>query len=238
MDSKDNKRLPSYLPIYDKLHDDIVNGVYPEGSIFPSENVLAAKYGVSRNTLRQALAILHQDGLIHKQQGKGTVVIYNGDSPVKERYYNYVREDSLELITELKTDYNFGTPTHIAKRKLHLQDGEDVLASNNVYMSEDGPVGQIFLQIPVKILEQQNIDADSEKALSDFMDSGIYKLAYAAEMSVQLMEADEQVVPYLGVNEGTALLHMEQMLLNDVQEPVARIKYYLCLGKHQVMYKW
>ena len=233
-----NRRLPSYLPIYDLLHDDIVKGVYPTGSLFPSENTLSEKYNVSRNTLRQALAILQQDGFIHKQQGKGTVVIYSGTQLEKAKYYNFVREDALEEITGIYADYNFGLPTHIAKRKLELADGEEVLASNNVYEVEDGPAGQIFLQIPVKILEEANISVDSEEALTSFMDKEIYSLAASAELSAQLMEADEQVVPYLGIEPGTVLLHMEQLLKDKTQRPVARIKYYFCLGKHQIQAKW
>ena len=233
-----NNNKPSYLPIYDLLHDDIVKGVYPSGSLFPSENVLSEKYNVSRNTLRQALAILHQDGLIHKQQGKGTVVIYSGESAKKNKYYNYVREDALEEITDISIDYNYGLPTHIAKRKLQMEEGKEVLASNNVYKNGSGPVGQVFLQIPVEILEEERVPADSETALTYFMDSAIYKLAASAEVSVQLMEADEQVVPYLNVEPGTVLLHMEQLLKDKMQRPVARIKYYLCLGKHQIQYQW
>lgn len=74
-----NKKLlsssvPSYVSIYNSLYLDIVNNFYPQGELLPGEVQLAQKYGVSRNTLRQALAILGEDGLIIKSQGKGTVV--------------------------------------------------------------------------------------------------------------------------------------------------------------------
>ena len=65
-------KIPSYVPIYNQFYKDIMDGVYPVGSKLPSENELREIYGVSRNTLRQALAILYQDGFIEKFQGKGS----------------------------------------------------------------------------------------------------------------------------------------------------------------------
>ena len=232
------KKRPSYLPIYDLLYDEIMRGEYSYGEAFPSENELSKLYDVSRNTLRQALAILQQDGLIHKSQGKGAVVTYSPEHDSRGKYYNFLREDALEENTGLFVEYNYGLPTHIAKRKLQLEDDEEVLASNNVYRSGDEMIGQSFIQIPVKVLEEQNIDRSSEEELTVFMDKGIYKLAHKAEISVQLADADEQVVPYLCIETGTALLYIEQLLIDKTQRPVARIKYYLCSGKHQIQYKW
>ena len=57
-------------------------------------------------------------------------------------------------------------------------------------------------------------------------------------MSVQLMEADEQVVPFLGIEPGTPLLHFEQLLFDKKQKPYARIKYYFCSGKYQIQCRW
>ena len=57
-----------------ELRSDIVSGVYADGNPFPSETVLTEYYGVSRVTIRSALALLQQEGLIVRRQGSGTVV--------------------------------------------------------------------------------------------------------------------------------------------------------------------
>ena len=72
--SLNDNKIPSYVSIYNQIYSDIVDGVYKNGSQLPSEPVLAEKYGVSRNTLRQALTILNEDHLIAKQQGKGAEI--------------------------------------------------------------------------------------------------------------------------------------------------------------------
>lgn len=235
---KKTHRLPSYIPIYNRLYEDIVKGVYQKGSILPSENVLSEKYHVSRNTLRQALTILYQDGYIYKKQGKGTYVSYDSEKKQKDRIYNFLTEDALEEIVRITIDHNFGPPTQIARKKLELKDEEEVLASNNVYESEQGPIGQSFLQIPLRVLSDHRVDTESKAELLTFMNDTIYHLAAGVEMTIQMMEADEQVVPYLKVQPGTVLLHFEQLLFDKNHLPIARIKYYFCQGKYQIQCRW
>lgn len=227
-------RIPSYISLYNSLYDDIVNGVYETGGLLPSENVLAEKYQVSRNTLRQALAILEQDGYIQKRRGKGTYISYDREKKKRDRIYNFLKESALEKITEITTDYNWGRPTRIACDKLKLEDGADVLAANNLYKTEEGPAGQSFVQIPVSVLEQYEVDRENEASLLTFMDETIYRLAKDAEITVQLARADEQVEPYLGIEEGTVLLEFEQLLYDKEHIPMARIKYFFREGKYQI----
>ena len=230
--------LPSYLPIYDQLYEDIVNNVYEKGSLLPSEHALAEKYHVSRNTLRQALTILNQDGYIYKKQGRGTFVSYNRKKAAKDKIYNFLSEDALESIMHIDIDYNLGLPTKIAQIKLQLEEGKEVLASNNVYVGRSGPIGQSFLQIPVDVLTENQINPAEEVQLLEFMNKGVYRLAAESEISIQIVEADEQVTPFLGVKPGTQLLHFEQLLFDKIQNPYARIKYYFCSGKYQIQCRW
>lgn len=63
-----------YPGIADALREMITNGRLAQGSIFPSEGELAARFGVARNTLRRALAEIQREGLVAVVPGKGRVV--------------------------------------------------------------------------------------------------------------------------------------------------------------------
>lgn len=65
---------PLYKQLMKKLRGDISAGLYPIHSRIPSEQELCDSYGVSRVTVRKALAELTQEGLLARRQGKGTFV--------------------------------------------------------------------------------------------------------------------------------------------------------------------
>lgn len=68
------KFYPRYLQIFDTLKHDIVNGTYPGGSSFPTETEIMASFNASRTTVRNALRLLHGEGMIVSRRGSGTIV--------------------------------------------------------------------------------------------------------------------------------------------------------------------
>ncbi len=63
-----------YRQLQEILRRQILAGELPTGSLLPSERQLTADYAVSRHTVREALSELERDGLIAREQGRGTVV--------------------------------------------------------------------------------------------------------------------------------------------------------------------
>lgn len=63
-----------YKEIYSDIKKDILRNHYRAGTVMPTQDELAKKYNVSRLTLRKSLELLIDEGLIHTQQGSGTVV--------------------------------------------------------------------------------------------------------------------------------------------------------------------
>jgi len=68
------KTLPQHRKLYEILRKHILDGIYTEGDLLPSENELCQLYGMTRPTVRQSLAALAGDGYIKKHQGKGSIV--------------------------------------------------------------------------------------------------------------------------------------------------------------------
>lgn len=69
-------RQKQRIPLYQQVADDLL-ALVREGQahdLLPSEPELTQRYGVSRGTVKQALDLLEQHGLIYRQQGKGTFV--------------------------------------------------------------------------------------------------------------------------------------------------------------------
>lgn len=67
-----------YRTIVDDIRDQIRQGELRPGDALPSEAVLRRRYAASRNTVRQALGILENDGLVIVRRGSGRFVRFAG----------------------------------------------------------------------------------------------------------------------------------------------------------------
>lgn len=63
-----------YMNIYDELKRNIDQGVYPVGGKIPSDEELVKKFEVSRITVKKALGMLKEEGMIRRTPGVGTFV--------------------------------------------------------------------------------------------------------------------------------------------------------------------
>ncbi len=68
------EKKPKYLRVVEHLRVGIETGQWAPGEMLPIESELAASLGMARNTIRQGLARLEQDGIIERIQGRGTFV--------------------------------------------------------------------------------------------------------------------------------------------------------------------
>lgn len=69
-----NSRIYLYQKVYDAIKEQIFNGTYKPDDLLPSEHSIGETYQVDRTTVRKALQLLVDDGLVEKKAGKGTIV--------------------------------------------------------------------------------------------------------------------------------------------------------------------
>lgn len=97
--------IPKYQSISNDLRRLIVDGEIAPGERLAAQHALAQDYGVTVMTLRQALADLEADGLIHAVKGSGTFV----SEPPSVRYdldhlWSFTQEmteQGVEVVTEV-----------------------------------------------------------------------------------------------------------------------------------------
>ena len=75
-----------YAQLFERLKREILRGAYQKGQRLPGENEMAQEYGMSRQTVRQALSLLEQEQLIERRQGSGTYV--RCGEPRRKRSWN------------------------------------------------------------------------------------------------------------------------------------------------------
>lgn len=90
-----HKKTPRYRAIADELIAAIAARRHPVGSTLPAETELCEQLGASRHTIREALRILEEGGMITRRQGSGSEVIAE-TPPVRYRQNVDSIEDLLQ----------------------------------------------------------------------------------------------------------------------------------------------
>lgn len=94
-------RGPVYERIAAALRERIDRGELQPGAILPSEAEIRAEFGVSRGTVRQALAVLEHAGLVDVVPAKGRFVRGASSPPNSPAPRTQAREIAAELRAEL-----------------------------------------------------------------------------------------------------------------------------------------
>jgi GntR family transcriptional regulator len=99
MDLISHSYVPKYAQIADVFRQRIVRGIWTQGLRLPANELLAAEFGVSRVTIRQAVDLLVRDGIIEAQQGRGTFIT---GTPKQDRWLKV--ETTLSDLAEVYRD--------------------------------------------------------------------------------------------------------------------------------------
>jgi GntR family transcriptional regulator len=83
--------VPLHRQLFLVLHDEIDRGVIAPGDALPTEQTLCDQFGVSRITVRRALADLAEQGYIERRQGVGSFVRQHGPADVSSAGRSYMQ---------------------------------------------------------------------------------------------------------------------------------------------------
>jgi GntR family transcriptional regulator len=89
---ENGKAVPLHSQIERTLAQEIRSGILSPGGTLPAEPDLARRFGVSRMTVRQALAALTEQGLLIRQRGRATKIAVEPIAQSLGRFYAFAYE--------------------------------------------------------------------------------------------------------------------------------------------------
>ncbi|MDR1950275.1 MAG: GntR family transcriptional regulator [Spirochaetaceae bacterium] len=231
-----NYKTPAYVGVYERLYDAISAGLYKPGEQLPGEMKLASEFGVSRNTLRQALTILCEDGLIYSVQGSGNFVAQNYEHIPKgmENLDNLLFSAARVDCDEVRMLYNFACPAKVVQEKLNLTFSDITLHSNNIYYNAGTPIAHGYMEIPQWLIAELRIDLGSEESIHSLLNEKLFEKAVSSTARLTFTLAEEGIAGYLTVDIGTPLIFIEEVLYAEGGKAIALCKYYLLPNYYRV----
>ncbi|MBR4163334.1 MAG: winged helix-turn-helix transcriptional regulator, partial [Solobacterium sp.] len=76
---KRDKEKPAYMQLYQKVREEIVEGVYAYGTKIPSKRNMSLETGTSLITVEHAYDLLAEEGYIESRERSGYFVIYRSE---------------------------------------------------------------------------------------------------------------------------------------------------------------
>lgn len=217
-----DKAVPLYYQIETILRRQILEGEFLPGSNLPSEDMLAESFQVSRITVRQALSLLEQDGLIVRQRGKGTFVSQNARSVESPKLTGQM-EDLISMGIKTTTKVLDLSMQEVSERigdRLRLGKAAKVLRIEKVRMVEEEPFSYVLNYLPPDIGEKITADDLVTKPLLMILEEKLGIRPIEAIQSIEATIADAVVAPLLQVRVGEPLLKAERTVFDEHQRPV------------------
>lgn len=108
------------------LRQRILAGEWPPGHALPAETTLAGEHGVALGTLRRALDVLVEQGLIERRHGRGTFVRSGLAGAPMLRFFRFGEGTGEVPASRILSRQVVAAPAEVARR-LGLGRGEEVL---------------------------------------------------------------------------------------------------------------
>jgi DNA-binding GntR family transcriptional regulator len=162
--------IPRYVQLADLFRQRVAKGLWPSGSLLPSIEQLMSEFDVARVTVRQAVALLAEEGLVSPQRGRGTfvtgktgpgrrlrvettlgdlVTMYRGDQPDHATLIASARQTLTISTADVETAHLIGIAVNapMAEVRRVLCDAEGTV----IYLAEVGYRGDyIHLEMDLK----------------------------------------------------------------------------------------
>ena len=219
---------PSFQPLYLQIKALLERGLdareWSPGAAIPSENVLAARFGVSQGTVRKAIAALAADNLVVRRQGKGTfVATHTEEQSSLFRFLRIRRNDGhSEYPGSRLLDVRRGRASAEAARLLDLKVGDPVIRLRRVLEYSGEPVVLDEIALPgglFKGLTRSRVEAYQGSMYSLFETQFGVRMLKAQE-KLSAVPADAASARILHIRPGDPLLAVDRLTLTYGDRPV------------------
>ncbi|MFD3450497.1 GntR family transcriptional regulator [Microbacteriaceae bacterium 4G12] len=232
-------KKPLFVIVYDELYKLIMDGTFPPDSQLPAEPELAKIFGVSRMTLRHALALLQEDGLVKNIHGKGNFITkfhHNESSDGLEKLGNPLYKCYTEKIDDIELNFRIDLVTDYAIQVLH-QEMTAVVALERWYKSHEKIVAFAFTMMPIEAVSKLNLDLNDEKKVLEMLEDTVYKLANSSTIEIKRSTSvNTPSLKYQIFGGKECDLILESVYISD-KYPVVYNKYYIPTEFSQIKIK-
>lgn len=207
----------SFIPLYHQLKEIIEEKIgssdWKTGDKILSENELRKMYNISRNTVQKALDELVQEGILQRQQGKGTFVSKPKIEQPLTGFYSFskvIANQGMEA-KDVILDLEIKSAEYKIANKLQISQGEEVIALQRLRSANDEPVILETSYLPKSIVTELSREDLAKFSLYDLLEEKFGVIVIKAKETFEPVLIRPYEEEFLGVKAGTPGLLLDRI---------------------------
>ena len=227
------KRVKSpqlYVLAKDEILTYIHENALAVGDLLPPESHFVSRLGISRGTLREAMRVLEEEGVVRRKQGIGTLIC-DATNPIRSTLD--INESVSEMILgkgmqpgskdtkieEIKAD------NELAQR-LNLNVENPLISLTRVRTADEIPVAYTIDFLPLGLIPQTFFQDFIGGSLYTYMEEKLGIELTNSMLQIQPTRAPKAIALSLDVKPGTLLMLLKQTDTNTSNKPVLYSEEY------------
>lgn len=201
----------------------------PAGQL-PNEEQMGELLGVSRITIRDALANLEMDGYIYRRQGKGTFANYRV-ARVKHRISS--AKEFFALISEKGFTpsvpycrYHLRKAGRLVSDKLGCGPDTEIVTIEKLFQADDLPVIYCVNMIPAHLVDERLFQEDLTRPVFELLRHFSFPEIQYDIVDIIPIVADEKLSELMSCEPGSPMLLLEATAYDNQEKPIMLFQEY------------
>ena len=208
-----------YEKIAFDIKEDILSEKYKSNEQLPFEKELCEKYNVSKMTVKKALDLLVNDGLIIKRRGSGTFVKDITEKEIqriieKKQFSGLTTTSIGHKVTSKVLEFKIINATKEIADILKIEEDEFIYFVHRVRYVDDKAVVIEKTYIPLNLIPGMKL-ADVKKSIYGYIKDKLGLNIQSAHSTVRAMKSDELDRKYLNLEKDEPILEVERVAYLD-----------------------
>lgn len=213
-------RIPLHLQAEQQLRKLIVKNRMKEGDPFPRETDLARRWGISRNTLRQAMSNLVKEGLLVRKKRSGTTVQKKKIITDLGNWFSFTHEmeDKGIPFKDLQHKVTVGKSTVEIARYLQIETAKPVVCLERVRSTTKSPMVYFksYFHPRIGLTGNENF----KQPLYEMLDHDFHIVPAYSQEEIKAIAANEKISVLLNIKPGAPVLERKRLVLDSGRKPI------------------
>ncbi len=222
-----DSKIPLHQQAEEQLRKLIRDNHFRVGDTFPKETDLAKRWGISRNTLRQAIANLVKDGLLERKKRSGTTVRKKKITTDLANWlsFSHEMEDKGTPFKDLRNEVTTVKASKQVASQLQITPGTTVVCLERTRSTGRNPMVyfESYFHPRIGLTGNENF----KRPLYELLDEEFHTVPVYSQEEIRAIAATDHIAALLKITAGAPVLERKRLVLDAGRKPIEfNICYY------------